>query len=319
MKKIHLACYLCAIGLLLQNGLMAQETRDSAARAADTTVIPKDSLTGAADSIELLHTPKKSYWQTGLSYLSDNVYLGRKDSVKIPYLVPTIGYYHKSGLYIDASLGYATIPGDSHIDMVSLEGGYILSKGNFDGQLAVSKFWYSAQSFSVKSEITANIVADASYDLHFIKPTVEATFNFGTATDYGLGLGLQHTFYADKDVFDISPSFVMNIGTQNYYNSYYRKRKYSRTRKGDTVTGTITATVIDPAAFKVLDYEFSLPINYTLHKFMFSLTPVLAIPVNPATVSRTTKPTSGPTTNKVAVLEKLQNRFFWNLGFTYKF
>jgi hypothetical protein len=74
-------------------------------------------------------------------------------------------------------------------------------------------------------------VADASYELPFVKPTFEATFNFGQATDYIVAWGLQHTFYAAGDAIDITPGVTMNSGTQNSYSSYYRHRKYSVTRK----------------------------------------------------------------------------------------
>ena len=45
-----------------------------------------------SDSIEV----KKSNIIIGIKYLSNNVYLGRIDSANIMYLVPSIGYYHKS-------------------------------------------------------------------------------------------------------------------------------------------------------------------------------------------------------------------------------
>jgi hypothetical protein len=77
--------------------------------------------------------------------------------------------------------------------------------------------------------------------------------------------------------------------------------------------------VIDPSAFKILDYEATMPINYTLGKFIFNFTPAFAIPVNPAMVSRITTPTGGTATTKAVVLEKLTNSFYWTLGFTYKF
>ena len=311
-----LICSFCTLGLLLQKSLMGQDSNDSATVKTDSAT----SLISPAAQDPTTLAPRRSYWQGGLSYLSDNVYLGRKDSVKIPYAMPSIGYYHKSGLYATATLGYALLPGNSHIDMVSLEAGYMLTVGNFDGQLAASKFYYSSKSYSVKSDIDANIVIDAAYDLHFIKPTFEATFNFGSQTDYILTWGLQHTFYTANDALDITPTALVNSGTQNYYNSYYRNRKYSTKRKnGTTVNGTITATVVDPSAFKTLDYEASLPINYTLGKFTFNFTPTLAIPVNPAQVTRITKPTGGTSTTKVATLEKLNNSFFWQFGLLVKF
>jgi hypothetical protein len=317
MIQIRCACTCFALALLLHQPAAAQHTGDSTIQTTDSTIQRPDSTAELPHSIAL---PKKSYWQAGLTYMSDNVYLGRKDSVKIPYLVPSIGYYHKSGLFADVSVAYATIHGDEHIDLVAVEAGYAITKGNFDGQIAASKYYYSSQSYSIRSEIKGSIVADAGYDLQWIKPTLEATLNFDNATDYGLGLGLQHTFYAADDAIDFTPSFVANAGTQNYYNSYYKHRRYSRTRpNGKTVKGTITATVIDPSAFRILDYEASLPVNYTLDKFVFSFTPTLAFPINAARVSRTVDPDNGAPTTKMVVFEKLQNSFFWTLGLTYKF
>src|ERR1700674_4101386 len=75
--------------------------------------------------------PKKSYWQAGINYLSDNVYLGRKDSVKIPYISPSIGYYDKSGFYVNGSLSLLPSSGNSHIDMASLEAGYSIILNEF--------------------------------------------------------------------------------------------------------------------------------------------------------------------------------------------
>ncbi|MDP4151146.1 MAG: hypothetical protein Q8927_16695 [Bacteroidota bacterium] len=302
LTPIRCACTCFALALLLRQPAAAQQAVDSTALRPDSTI-----------------QPKKSYWQASLNYMSDNVYLGRKDSVKIPYLVPGIGYYHSSGLFADLSAACATIPGDYHIDLISLEAGYAITKGNFDGQIAASKYYYSSQSYSVRSEIKGSVVADAGYDLQWIKPTLEATLNFDNATDYGIGLGLQRTFYAAGDAIDFTPSFVANAGTQNYYNSYYKRRRYSRTRNGKTIKGTITATVIDPSAFRILDYEASLPVNYTLHKFVFSFTPTLAFPVDPAMLSRTVDPDNGAPATKTVVFEKLQNNFFWTLGLTYKF
>jgi hypothetical protein len=317
MTQIRCACTCFVLALLLHHPAAAQHVEDSTIRLSDSLARLPDSTIRLSD---LAVQPKKSYWQATLSYMSDNVYLGRKDSAKLPYLVPGIGYYHKSGLFADVSLAYATIPGDVHIDLVALEAGYAITKGNFDGQIAASKYYYSSQSFSVRSEIKGSVVADAGYDLQWIKPTLEATLNFDNATDYSIGLGLQHTFYVAADAIDFTPTFVANAGTQNYYNSYYIHRRYSRTRpNGKTVKGTITATVIDPSAFRILDYEASLPVNYTLKKFVFSFTPTLAFPVNPAMVSRTVDPDNGAPTTKMVVFEKLQNSFFWTLGLTYKF
>ena len=66
---------------------------------------------------------KKSGLTVGLKYLSNNVYLGRIDSANIMYLVPTIGYTHKSWLHIAASLSYQLDAGINKIDAIALEKG----------------------------------------------------------------------------------------------------------------------------------------------------------------------------------------------------
>src|SRR5215469_18695451 len=41
--------------------------------------------------------PKKSHWVAGLTYQNNDVYLGRRDSIAVPYLSPSFGYHDKSG------------------------------------------------------------------------------------------------------------------------------------------------------------------------------------------------------------------------------
>ena len=89
----------------------------------------------------------KSYFKVGLNYINDNVYLGRKDSVKVPYLTPSIGYYHKSGFYITGSLSYLPTSGESRIDLYTVETGYSFSTKKTEGEFSVSKDFFSSQSF----------------------------------------------------------------------------------------------------------------------------------------------------------------------------
>src|SRR2546423_10775807 len=145
-----------------------------------------------------------SYFKVGLSYLSDNVYLGRKDSVAIPYLTPSLGYYHKSGLFITASGSYLST--ESRMDAVTIEAGYSFSKNKLDGEFSVGKDFYSNQSYSVKSEMQGDASAFLGYDLGFIKPSVTGTLSFGTTTDYAATLGVEHAFTTSDEKLDITPS-----------------------------------------------------------------------------------------------------------------
>src|SRR5690348_14066239 len=77
----------------------------------------------AQDSLD---EKKTSYLKISGEYLSDNVYNGRKDSTVIPYLTPSVGYYHKSGLFLVASASWLST--EHRLDELTFQGGYSFSK-----------------------------------------------------------------------------------------------------------------------------------------------------------------------------------------------
>jgi hypothetical protein len=298
MRGFYQLGFLCVLALSFQINTLAQNKLD-------------DSL--------LLY--KISYWQASLNYLSDNVYMGRRDSARIPYIVPSFGYYDKSGVYLNGSLSYLPTPGSQRIDLVTLEGGYSLILDDLEAQISATKYFYNSKSTNVRSEITGSLAIDAAYDLKVIKPVLQAVLNFGIRTDYALSLGIEHSFYALDDDLDITPSFMVNSSTQNYYEAYYNRRRYNGKRRRKT-TGVsyydISADVSGASKFQLLDYELALPVNYTFHKFTISFIPTLAVPVNPAHIIYTITPSTGsPYTRKFN--EKLNDDVFFQAGISFLF
>ncbi|HEY5368198.1 MAG TPA: hypothetical protein VIJ75_04335 [Hanamia sp.] len=261
----------------------------------------------------------KSYFEAGLSYLSNNVYLGRHDSLKIPYLTPSFNYYNKSGFYAGTSLSYLNSAGNSRIDLVEIEAGYAFTKDKLSGILSAEKDFYNSQSKNVKAETKGSLNGTLSYDFGFIKPLLQGGIDFNARDDYSAGFGLSHSFFFADDNFEINPTFLINASTQNYYNSYYTKRKFATKRKGQTVDVTTTKAYLPNASeFKIMDYEFSLPVDYSLGKFIFDITPTDALPVNPNVDVVTVTPPSGISVTRRQT-EKLSNIFFCSLGITYDF
>lgn len=299
--------------------LEAQQSIDTTARKgiADTTLSAEDSSKTLNDLLSGLSSfEKKSYLLAGLSYLNNNVYMGRKDSATLPYVGFNLGYYFKSGFFIDGSVNYLA-DSSRRIDDVNLEAGYAFSAGNYTGEAVFTKYFYSSQSTNVKSNVKSSISYFNSYNLGFITPTLTAFLNFGTKIDVGATLGLEHTFYALDDNLDITPTFNANASTQNYYNNYYKTRSIKRKKTGTTVTASVTGAVLNASNFKILDYEASLPIDYVVGKFTFNVNPVYAFPVNPSVVQITTKRPN--VTNVRTVTEKVTNTFFITIGVNYKF
>ena len=202
---------------------------------------------------------KTSHWVAELAYQSDEVYLGRKDSVAAPYFTPSIGYHDKSGLYLTGSMSYLPKTGDSRIDVVTIEGGYSYTSDDLSAAVSVAKDFYSDQSYVVSAEISGRVSAHLSYDLGFIEPSVDLGASFGVNPDAVLGFGLEHSFSFLEEKLEIDPTFRVNAGTQQYYANYYNKRRYSTKRSGPkgNNTASITATLANPSRFQVMDYELA--------------------------------------------------------------
>ena len=260
--------------------------------------------------------PKKSHWVAGLTFQNNDVYLGRRDSVAVPYLSPSFGYHDKSGFFITATASYLLTPGEHRFDAGSIEGGYSYESDHFSTEITAAKDFFSDQSFAVTSEILGRLSAHFSYDFDVIEPFVDIDANLGEKLDMAFGFGAEHSFSIIDNVLEIDPAFHINMASQNFYNSYYGKRRYNPNRKNSNSSTSLTAQIANAAKVQLMDYEFESPIEYTLHKKLkFNFTPTLAIPVNPATVTTSTKGSGG--NNSTTTTETLTNVFYFSVGVTF--
>lgn len=260
----------------------------------------------------------KSYFEAGVSYLNNNVYMGRKDSTNVPYLTPSFAYYNKSGFFAETSLSWLKTSDIDRIDLFEIEAGYSFIKNNFSATINAEKDFYNSQSKNVKSETKGSLHAGISYDFNFIKPSLNASYLFDSRGDVTGSFSAEHSFYFDDDNFEITPGISVNAGTQNYYDSYYRKRKFKGRKNSPRAPTIISGYVVNASDLKIMDYELSCPFDFPAGKFIFDFTPSYAIPVNPNTVVRTITPPSGNSVTKTTT-EDLGNSFFWSAGITYSF
>ncbi|MBS1917032.1 MAG: hypothetical protein JST87_12210 [Bacteroidetes bacterium] len=281
----------------------------------------KDSLKEFEKEFSDLFFPKKSYFLVGIDYLSNNVYFGRKDSVASPYITPSVGYYHKSGLHVNASASYLPVSGQNRFDLFTVEAGYGYKSRHVEFSVNAYQYFFNSNSYNVESEIQQNAVLLFGYNFGFIKPVVEGILNFGNRADYGASFGLEHSFYAFDYALAITPTITAYGSTQNYYNSYYKVRRYGGTRLKRLIGRgyTINAYVENAPQFKILNYEISMPVSYIYKKFTFSFIPTYAIPQHPSVVDVTFKTLVTNITLTGRYKEQLSNTFFGNVGVGYKF
>ena len=284
-----------------------------------------------------------SYFKAGLSYLSNNVYNGRKDSLVVPYLTPSIGYYNKSGFFAKASVSALVSNYAQRIDLIELEAGYRFQiQDQFSGSITASRPFYNTASTSVKSETLGELDADFSWNIaSAVSLNAGAGYMATTANaDKYINLGLSHEFiFGENEEWSMEPSVVFNFGTRNYYDQYTQNRhlKTGKIKKGakdstltdggniKTVVNT-TVTTVDANKLLMLDSELSLSMYYDAGKWSFFATPTYAIPVNPATyvTTITTDRTfaNGSTTHNTRTsnsTETISNTFYMELGVSYKF
>jgi len=309
MRKISIAIALLTFAISLQ----AQDEKQPSTALSDSM-----HVAAAADSL-----PKHrryTYLDATLDYQSNSVYMGRKDSTILPYFIPGLGYYHKSGFYVTASAAWLKNADVSRIDLVTIGSGFRFSAGKYEGDFTASKYFYNSQSTSVTSAIQASMSYFSSYNLGWIRTTLSGQLNMGTNTDMEASLGLEHSFDFLDDALELTPTLSANAGTLNYYSNYYKTRRFNRknTKKAVSGTVTITGTVVNPSAFTIMDYEASLPVSYTAGKFTFSATPAFCIPVNPARINLKYVYSTDTTALRQHV-EKIEDTFYWTLGASYRF
>jgi len=279
----------------------------------------------AQDKSDIIKRSKykdSSYFSLNLSFISDAIYLGRKDSITAPYLNPSIIYHNKSGFYAIGSFSYLTKSDQSRIDLFLGSIGYDFTSKNLSGDFSITKYFFNTDSYNVISEVDADITASIKYDFDLLYLSASSTYFIAksSSSDIFLSTEIGHDFVSSTKDFQLSPSIGVYFGSQNFYEEYYINNRFGSARTGSGsgtgqgtggTTPTTTTTVImqESEKFDLMAIEFSLPIWYINKPFIISFLPVIVVPQNPATL----------TVDSVVYEEDLETTFYWMAGISYRF
>jgi len=261
---------------------------------------------------------EKSYVLVDLSYMNDAIFMGRSDSIAAPYLLPSIGYYDKSGLFADVTASYLTSSGNQRVDLFYVTGGYMFDTKNWSGGLSGTTYFYNQDSYNVQSEVVADITGLLSYDFKLLELSVYAStyFNKNSSPDLFLGFMVDKPIYAMKKQLLIDPKFSIFAGSQYFYQEYYttsrlgNRKGQGKGQGGSSITEeVINVEIAEASEFNVLNLELGLPVHYQHKHFIFSFSPTWAFPQTPATL----------TTDDGVYKEDLKNVFYWSVGVSYWF
>jgi hypothetical protein len=229
-----------------------------------------DSSIGSTEDYSRL-----SYFTPGLNVLSDNVYNGRHDTNAAPFITPSLSFHYRNGLFGTASLSYA--PKQNKIALYTLTAGYQVEREDYEWGVAASKYFYNNATTTIRSGLTADIDIYGTYTGWWLVPNALADILFGRkATDYVAGLGLSHRFFLERQALLIEPAFYVSGGTQQYYASYFARKKKAATE---------TVVLDNPQQFRLLNYELKLDVEWERGPFVVTFAPVYDIPVSPAKAS----------------------------------
>ncbi|HTD41928.1 MAG TPA: hypothetical protein VK671_14970 [Mucilaginibacter sp.] len=253
-----------------------------------------EDVSDLLDKLEKEKPEKKASFKVGVNYLSNNVFFGRADTVRTPTILPDIKYTFKNGIFISGSADYIPNRTAHKLDGGSAALGYDYDiTDNLSGGISFTKVFYTANSTQIGSAIGSTINANLLYDIaSVITPSVSVDYNFlkqGFGHDIFVSGSISHDFavdgvFGDKDLFIISPTATFNAGTQNFYDAYFVLKKFKLTAVGQALQAAAEKLIPKRkeqlSKFKMLDYEFSAPVEYKVGVLILSFTPTYAIAEN---------------------------------------
>lgn len=266
----------------------------------------------------------ESYFSTDIYYISDAVFMGRKDSITAPYLYPIMTYHHKSGFYATGSLSYLTKSNEGRVDLYLISGGFDFTIKKLFGDISLTKYFFNDDSYNVISEVTADVTAQLKYDFDVFNVSLTASnyFNGKGSSDFIMSTEISHDFVMANNKVQISPSLSFNFGSQNFYEEFYINKQYisgsgsgngngngSGTGQNGTITTTTVITAQESKKFNILAIELSSPIWYSNKSLTLLFLPTYVFPQNSSTF----------TVDDSVVKEDLENTFYWIVGLGYQF
>jgi hypothetical protein len=231
-----------------------------------------------------------SSFKFGVSYLNNNVFMGRSDTVRTPTVIPQVKYTLKSGIYFSGSLDFLPNKKKKKLDGGDLSAGYDLDiTDDLSAGASYSKLFYRATSTQIASSISSTFNVNFNYDISdIISPSINADYNLnkqGIGNDIFVNLGVTHDFivagiFGGADILLISPTVLANTGTQNFYDAYLTKKKLKNAKRTAAQNALITQYINQLSQYRLLDYELSAPLEYKAGHFIFQFTPTYAIVKN---------------------------------------
>ncbi len=253
---------------------------------------------------------KKVFFNTGLQYLSNLTYAGRRDNSSVPVLLPSFTLVTKGGLFI-SSTGYFDLSGSSsQSEGLSVTPGYVFAfdkSKDYGGSISATKYFITSSSPIILSSF--NFTTDAQLYINpgkVVKFTAGGSYRIGkdNSNDIINTAQLSKEIYifktgsAKTDGLKVEPIAVLYAGTQSFEQTYYTQSQVQRAVTNPSPSNPLNVlfpsqpsqTIINQTVtqqnqqevkkYQLLALSGSVPISYNIGKVQLSFTPYLIKPLN---------------------------------------
>lgn len=261
----------------------------------------KDTV--VSDSID----PIYRRFRIALNYSSANTFLGKKDSVSIPILTPTIKYTTSKDFFYQLNIVHSNTT-DKLFDQLDLRAGYNhYFNDQWNATISFTRSIYSKAVDRFNSIVNNDINLFVGYDWDYVYSAFSLDYTSGSK-DYSynyqdtiIGLsGKKHiieftesgnlsakdftvTFMNSRqfyfyDLFNevdkliICPEIDVYFGTQNSVQQSSTIRKLVKGKKQKTITSS------DNTTYPFMAYSFNLDLRYIYKRITLNLSPYYTIP-----------------------------------------
>jgi hypothetical protein len=250
---------------------------------------------------------QKPKFKLGINYSSHLNYYGRTDSLKSTGIFPMAEFW----LSKDVDINTAPVFVNNAIQSMEYSGtvtsiGYLHVTDKWITNLYFLKPFYKQSSQLVQSALKAQTGGGFTRLNKVLNATVGGDLKFSDKIDFGATAGLDHLIRIELkngSVLVVDPSMYAYAGTQNFTNTYYKKRPGNILFPGSTEEVEQRVT-----KFNILAYEFSIPVVYANGKWMGLFTPSYIIPQNLLSVA-----------GRPDLSERGEKMFYATLGLKYTF
>lgn len=295
-RNIFVLIMSAVIGLSSHNTVFAQSDWESDSLFMAT--LEMDSLLLeelAADSLSiidlldslLLLDYRYSSLMLRAGYISDIVNAGRDFGVSQYGFSAGISYYHKTGIFSDIS-GYWNSDIEPHYNPTTATLGFMGTIGRKWSIIVSYDHYFYGNTGDINYTLTNSLNFSSYFDIKFLSLGIDYSYLFGDEDAHRIRPNLYFPITFNEvgfiDQINLYPSASMLLGNQNIYylNENYQVIKseisdfgyngFKKRRRQNS--DQLYQLVIDEGfenVFGIMNYSLSIPVNFKINDFTFSL------------------------------------------------